>query len=64
VHDDRFHQLATPHETPVARGSARATLEADVKVPRGAARVVVMVPLTVKGYQGTKDAARQEFEVR
>jgi hypothetical protein len=64
VHDDRFRQLATLRETPITRGSGRATLEADVRVPRGASRIVVMVPLTVRGYQGTKDAARQDFEVR
>jgi hypothetical protein len=64
IHDERFRQLATPRETPVTRGSARATLEADVRVPRDASRVTVMVPLTVRGYQGTKDAARQDFEVR
>jgi hypothetical protein len=64
VHDERFRQLAAPRETPVTRGSGRATLEADVRVPRDAARIVVMVPLTVRGFQGTKDAARQEFEVR
>jgi hypothetical protein len=33
-------------------------------VPRAASRIRVMVPLTVRGYQGTKDAARQDFEVR
>jgi hypothetical protein len=64
VHDERFHQLATPREKPVTRGSGQATLEADIHVPRAASRIRVMVPLTVRGYQGTKDAARQDFEVR
>jgi hypothetical protein len=64
VHDERFRQLATPREMPVRRGYGRVTLEADVRVPRGASRIIVMVPLTVRGYQGTRDAARQDFEVR
>jgi hypothetical protein len=64
VHDERFRQLATPREMPVTRGFGQVTLEADVRVPRGASRIIVMVPLTVRGYQGTKDAARQDFEVR
>ncbi len=64
VHDERFRQLATPREMPVTRGSGQVTLEADVRVPRAASRISVMVPLTVRGYQGTKDAARQDFAVR
>jgi hypothetical protein len=64
VHDERFRQLATPREMPVTRGSGQVTLEADLRVPRAASRISVMVPLTVRGYQGTKDAAKQDFEVR